>query len=80
MIKKVDKKVKILTDIKCLVKVLTNIKYSVEHFQRQWINNISNLNDIPFDTIYGVGLPFFERTLKDIKKIKVYVKEIRKEL
>lgn len=46
----------------------------VKYFHRAWKANVNNLNDIPYDMVLGVGLPFFEEALKHIKQLKKEIK------
>lgn len=50
--------------------LLQNLTYLVEDFQAEWKDNENDLNDIPFEGVCGVGLPFFTTALKLINQLK----------
>lgn len=50
--------------------VLQNLTYLVKDFQAEWKHNEADLSNIPFDTCWGVGLPFFTEALKLINQLK----------
>ena len=49
---------------------LEKLEELVKYFHRNWEANINNLNDIPYDMVSGVGLPFFKEALKYIRQLK----------
>lgn len=58
------------TETKTSKELLQNLTYLVEDFQAEWESNETDLNDIPFDGVCGVGLPFFTEALRLINQLK----------
>ena len=57
---------------------LEKLEKLVKYFHRAWKANVNNLNDIPYDMVSGVGLPFFKEALKYIRQLKKETKHVLK--
>ena len=53
---------------------LEKLEELVKYFHRAWEANIDDLNEMPYDMVSGVGLPFFKEALKYIKQLKKEIK------
>ena len=58
------------TKIETSKELLQNLTYLVQDFEAEWKHNKADLNNIPFDSCWGVGLPFFTEALKLINQLK----------
>lgn len=50
--------------------LIQNLTYLVKDFQAEWKENKKDLNDLAYDGVSGVGLPFFRTALKLINQLK----------
>lgn len=50
--------------------ILQNLTYLIINFQAEWKENKKDLNDLAYDGVCGVGLPFFRTALKLINQLK----------